>query len=491
MSKEHINVCVVGHVDAGKSTTTGHLLFKLGGVDQRELDKLRKTAEDLGKKSFEFAYVMDTQKDERERGITIKSTAKEFFTEKYHYTIVDCPGHKDYLGNMISGSSTTEAALLMLPAAGFETAIAKGDENGKLEGQTRQHARLLNFTGIKQVIVCINKMDDPTINFSEARFNEIRDEALHMLVQAGYGVGKSEKERLESVKKTIPIIPISGLKGLNLIDNKCAEMSWYNGFSVERIDGTITTGHTVYDALNNYILLPKRDDKKPLRMPVSQIIPLPIGTVVTGRIEQGVLKPGDNVTFCPSMITGKAFSIEAHGRALESAHSGDNIGINIKGMEKGRLPKRGDIMFLTADKPAEVYEYTAQVVVQDHPGELKVGYCPNIMVRTAHAACRMTEIKWRLGKETNKVQVKEGELLNMIKQGDAAEVVFRPQKPLYLETYASCEGLGRIALMDSNKLVALGKVISVTYYTPEIKQRIELEAKAASDAKRLNSKKKK
>lgn len=490
MSKEHINISVVGHVDAGKSTTTGHLLFKLGNVDQRELDKLRKTAEDLGKKTFEFAYVMDTQKDERERGITIKSTAKEFFTSKYHYTIVDCPGHKDYLGNMISGSSTTEAALLMLPAAGFETAIAKGDDNGKLEGQTRQHARLLNFTGIKQLIVCINKMDDPNINFSESRFNEIRDEAIHMLVQAGYGTGKNETEREENVRKTIPIIPISGLKGLNLVDNKCAEMPWYTGFSVQSIDGTNATGHTVYDALDNYIKLPKRDNSKLLRMPVSQIIPLQLGTVITGRIEQGVIKPGDNVTFCPSMINGKAFSIEMHNKQLDSAHSGDNIGINIKGMEKGRLPKRGDVMFLASEKPYEVYEYTAQIIVQDHPGELKVGYCPNVMVRTAHAACRLTEIKWRMGKETKKVKVEGGDLCLMIKQGDAAEVVFRPQKPLYLEPYSTCEGLGRIALMDSNKLVALGKVISVTYLTPELKQKLDAEAKAQADAKRLSKKKK-
>jgi len=178
------------------STTTGHLLFKLGQIDQRELDKMTKLAQDMGKGSFNYAFFLDTKKAERERGITIDPTAKEFFTDKYHYTIVDCPGHKDFIKNMIVGSSTAEVAILMIPAelGGFEKAIAKGNRaNNEVEGQTRQHARLINLSGIKQVICCVNKMDDPSVNFSEARFNEIKDEAVRMLASAGYGGGKLEK----------------------------------------------------------------------------------------------------------------------------------------------------------------------------------------------------------------------------------------------------------------------------------------------------------
>ena len=437
---------------------------------------------------------MDTNKQERERGITINVTAKEFETDTYHYSLVDCPGHKDYIGNMITGSSTTEAAILMLPAAGFETAISKG-EDGKQEGQTRQHARLIFFSGIKQIIVCINKMDDPIIDFSKDRFNEIKDEAIHMLVQAGYGTDKkarTEKERIERVKQTIPIIPIAGLKGLNLVGQKATEMPWYKGFNVERIDGTTVSGETLYDALDKYVLPPKREDDKPLRVPIGQVLQLPIGVVVTGRIEQGILNKGDNVIFSPSGVTAKAFTIETHNKQMDSAHSGDNIGVNVKINEKGRFPKRGDVMCLAGEKLYEAYEFVASVAIQDHPGELKVGYTPNIMIRTAHAPCRMTEIKARLGKDTNKILVEGGDLCSMIKQGNTAKVVFRRQTPMYVEPFSKCEGLGRLAIMDGGRLVGLGKIEEVTYLTPEFKKKLDDEAKAAAEAKRaLNKNKKK
>jgi len=476
--KPHISVCVVGHVDAGKSTTTGHLLFKLGGYDQRTLDKLTKEAADNGKKGFEFAYVMDTEKAERERGVTIKSTSKEFFTPNYHYTIVDCPGHKDYIGNMISGSSTAEVAMLMFPASkgAFETAIAKGDEEGVHEGQTRQHARLLNISGIKQVICCVNKIDDVPAAEAAARFNEIKDEAARMLAQAGYGGGK-----VENVLKTTPFIPISGFLGHNLTE-KSDKLPWYKGYTVNKLDNTSMTGHTLLDALNDYAQLPKRDDSKPLRMPVQSVLKMKIGTIVCGRLEQGVLKPGQMVKFVPSGIIAQAFSLEMHQKSLETAHAGDNIGINLKKFDK--TPGRGEVMVLADENVFEVYEFTCQLKIEDHPGELKKGYSPQAMVRTAHAASSIQKINWRMGKDTGKTKSTSEEHCKMIKQGDFAEVVFKPQKPLYLTTYEECEGLGRVAFLDSGRLVSVAKITSVTYLTPELKKQLDAQAKAEADAKR-------
>lgn len=263
------------------------------------------------------------------------------------------------------------------------------------------------------------------------------------------------------------------------------------------MDGTSVFGHTVVDALDTYFQVPKREIEKPLRMPVTQVLQMPIGIIITGRLEQGTLKPGDNVVFLPSGIQGLAFSLEMHNKQLEAAYSGDNIGINVKKLEKNRLPKTGELMVLASEKNLyESYEFTAQIVVQDHPGDLKAsedgrgGWSPNVLVRTAHAPCKMVSINWRQGKETNKTKVEGGDLCKYVRQGDAAEVVFRPQKPLFVEPYTACEGLGRICIMDSNRLVALGKITKVTPLTPELKEKLAREARETADAKRANQKKK-
>jgi len=194
--KKHLGIVIVGHVDAGKSTTTGRLLFELGGMSERELDKLRKEAQELGKDSFLFAFFLDRSKEERARGVTIVCTTREFFTPSWHYTIIDAPGHRDFIKNMISGASQADVALLMVPAnkGGFETSIAKGNhKKGEIQGQTRQHARLCHLLGIEQLIVGVNKMDDTSVEFKQDRFEEIKSEVEKMLTKIGY---KTKKFRL-------------------------------------------------------------------------------------------------------------------------------------------------------------------------------------------------------------------------------------------------------------------------------------------------------
>jgi elongation factor 1-alpha len=471
--KTHLGIVIVGHVDAGKSTTTGRLLFELGGLGERELDKLKKEAQELGKESFLFAFFMDRSKDERARGVTIACTTKEFFTDSYHYTIIDAPGHRDFIKNMISGASQADVALLMVPAnkGGFETSIAKGNhKKGQVQGQTRQHARLCHLLGIEQLIVGINKMDDPSVNWSEERYNEIKGEVEKMLTKIGYKT------------KKIPFIPMSGFKGDNL--NKPSEnMKWWKGFSVKLKDGE-AKGVTLIDALEKVSKPPKRPVKKPFRMPVSGVYKIKgVGDVITGRIEQGVIKPGAKVKFYPQGIAGNIFSIEMHHKNVDSAQAGDNVGLNVKGLKREAMPKCGDVMCIddpAADPnpPKQAKEFTALVFVQDHPGQLKCstgqdkdgswkgGFTPSIHIRTAKAPCQMIKINWKMGKSTANAKVEDA---TFIEAGDQAECVFVPKMPLVVSPFKECKPLGRIAAMDSNSLIMLGKVNSVVYKTKDSK----------------------
>jgi len=464
--KKHLGIVIVGHVDAGKSTTTGRLLFELGGLPERELDKLRKEAQELGKESFLFAFFMDKSKDERARGVTIQCTTKEFFTNQYHYTIIDAPGHRDFIKNMISGASQADVALLMVPAnkGGFETSIAKGNhKKGEIQGQTRQHARLCHLLGIEQLVVGVNKMDDNSVMYSQERFDEIRGEVDKMLTKIGYKT------------KKIPFIPMSGFLGENLT-KKTEKMPWYKGWEVSDKKEKLT-GFTLIDALDRVVKAPKRPTNKAFRMPVSGVYKIKgVGDVITGRIEQGLLHPNDTVKFYPTNVSGKAFSIEMHHKTVGEAGPGDNVGVNVKALNKENMPHIGDVMCIEDLKndpnpPRAAEKFTALVFVQDHPGQLKPsqqdgkgvwkgGFTPSIHIRTAKAPCQMTEIKWKMGKATNNQKVENPPF---IEAGDQAEVVFTPKMPIVVTDFDTCKPLGRIAAMDSNSLIMLGKVTAVEY----------------------------
>merc|ERR1719437_394196 len=336
-------------------------------MDERTLEKLKKQAEAEGKGSFAFAYFMDKQKDERARGVTISCTTKEFFTDKYHYSVIDAPGHRDFIKNMISGAAQADVALLMVPAntGGFETSIAKGNrKKGEVQGQTRQHARLCHLLGIEQLIVGVNKMDEKSCNWSKDRFEEIKGEVEKMLTKIGYKT------------KKIPFIPMSGFLGVNLTDKGNAlrdeKMPWYKGWSVT-IKKNKIEGKTLYDALELVAKPPKRDMKKPFRMPVSGVYKIKgVGDVITGRIEQGAINPGVQVRFYPTGCSGKAFSIEMHHKNVEVANCGDNVGVNVKGLTKDNMPRCGDVMAiddlkLDPQPPRQAAAFTALVFVQDHP----------------------------------------------------------------------------------------------------------------------------
>merc|ERR1711963_883421 len=278
--KTHVNIVVIGHVDAGKSTTTGHLIYKCRGIDKRTIEKFEKEAAEMGKGSFKYAWVLDKLKAERERGITIDIALWKFETPKYHFTIIDAPGHRDFIKNMITGTSQADVALLVIASGQgeFEAGIAKN-------GQTREHALLAYTLGVKQLIVAVNKMDDKSVNYSKDRFEEIKKEVSGFIKKIGYNPAK------------VPFVPISGWVGDNMLE-KSTNMPWH-------------TGGTLLDALDN-IKPPSRPVDKPLRLPLQDVYKIGgIGTVPVGRVETGVLKPGMVVTFAPAQVTTEVKSVDA------------------------------------------------------------------------------------------------------------------------------------------------------------------------------------
>eukprot|EP00479_Gromia_sphaerica_P014307 TRINITY_DN842_c0_g1_i5.p1 TRINITY_DN842_c0_g1~~TRINITY_DN842_c0_g1_i5.p1 ORF type:complete len:280 (-),score=69.02 TRINITY_DN842_c0_g1_i5:51-890(-) len=268
--------------------------------------------------------------------------------------------------------------------------------------------------------------------------------------------------------KKIPVIPMSGFRGENLT-KKSDKMPWYKGFSVT-IKKKKVKGFTLIDALNDVVKPPKRDTKSPVRMPVSGVYKIKgVGDVITGRIEQGVLNPGQSVIFSPSGASGKVFTIEMHHKSVEKALTGDNVGLNLRGLNKDLMPRAGDVMCIDdGNAPTAVASFVSQVYVQDHPGKLRCGegdssgFTPSIHVRTAKAPCKMSKIRWKQGlKSTGGAKIEEG--VKYLEAGDTAEVEWVPQKPICVTPYKSCKGLARLAVMDSNNLVMLGKITEVTY----------------------------
>jgi len=457
--KEHLSVVICGHVDSGKSTTTGRLLFDLGGIDAREMEKLKALAEELGKGSFAFAFFMDRQKEERERGVTIACTTKEFFTDRWHYTIIDAPGHRDFIKNMISGAAQADVALLMVPADGnFTTAIQRGNhKQGLVQGQTRQHARLLNLLGVKQIIVGINKMDCDVAKYSEARYKEIRDEMENTMKKVGW--------KADFLKESVPFLPISGWMGDNLLE-KSTNMPWWNGADVKNAKGEKIHVDTLKDCLNDMIEPPPRDTSKALRLPISGIYKIKgVGDVLAGRVEQGVVKPGAEVVFLPTHTkgvpcTGKVFTVEMHHKSVPEANPGDNVGMNMKGLSSSNMPHSGDVMIEKSDSTLKhVKDFTAMLQTLEIPGELKRGYSPIGFVRTGRAACKLSEIDFKKGKETGG---KKAESPHSLKSNEMAQCKFEPLQPFMVDSFKNCEGLSRIAFLDGNTAVMLGKVVKVT-----------------------------
>ncbi|MEM4433342.1 MAG: translation elongation factor EF-1 subunit alpha [Thermosphaera sp.] len=424
--KPHLNLVIIGHVDHGKSTMTGHILYRLGYFDQKTIQMIEEESKKMGKESFKFAWLLDRMKEERERGVTISLSYMKFETKKYFFTIIDAPGHRDFVKNMITGASQADAAILVVSArkGEFEAGMSP-------EGQTREHAILAKTMGINQLIVAINKMDATEPPYSEKRYQEVKEVLGKFLKSLGFNIEK------------IPFIPISAWTGENLIE-RSPNTPWYNG-------------PTLVESLD-MLEVPSKPIDKPLRIPIQDVYAISgVGTVPVGRVETGVLKVGDKLIFNPPGVIGEVRSIETHYTKIEKAEPGDNIGFNVRGVERKDI-KRGDVAGHPTNPPLVADEFTARIFVIWHPTAITVGYTPVIHVHTASIACRITEIVAKLDPRTGKEVEKNPQF---IKQGDAAVVKFKPIKPLVIEKYSDFPALGRFAMRDMGKTIGIGQVLEV------------------------------
>jgi elongation factor 1-alpha len=429
--KPHLNLVIMGHVDHGKSTTMGHMLYLAGAIDDRTIKSFEEEAKKLGKETFKFAWVLDNLKEERERGLTIDLRFLKFETGKYYFTVIDAPGHRDFVKNMITGASQGDGAVLFVSAkrGEFEAGIGPG-------GQTREHAFLAYTLGINQMVVAVNKMDDASVNWSEERYNEIKNEISRMLKMVGFKVEK------------IPFVPTSGWTGDSLV-KPSEKMPWYKG-------------PTVLQALDTFELPPKPLGK-PLRLPIQDIYTITgVGTVPVGRVETGVLKEGDQIIILPPNIKAEVKSIEMHHTKIPKAEPGDNVGFNVRGISRTDV-RRGDVCGHPDNPPTVAKEFIGQIIVIYHPTAIAAGYTPVFHYHTGQVACRFTELLKKIDPRSGQVVEEKPTFL---KTGDSALVKIEPLQPIAVETYTEFPELGRFAVRDMGTTVAAGVVKEITKKGP-------------------------
>ena len=406
--KTHMNLAVIGHVDHGKSTLVGHLLLLSGAIAEQQLDE----GED------KFRFVMDKLGEERERGVTIDLAHEKFETQKYEYTVVDCPGHRDFVKNMITGASQADAAVLVVAA------------NDGIMPQTKEHIFLSRTLGINQLIVGINKMD--LVDYSEDKYNELKEELGNLIKTIGFN------------PKEVPFIPLSAFEGDNITE-KSSNTPWYKG-------------NTLLQELDEFDE-PEKPIDLPLRLPIQDVYSITgVGTVPVGRIETGVLNAAETVAFEPAGVTGEVKSLEMHHEVLPKAEPGDNVGFNVRGVGKNDI-KRGDVAGTTKNPPSVAKEFKAQIVVLQHPGVITVGYTPVFHAHTSQVACTFLSLDVKLDPATG--QPKE-ENPDFLKTGDAALVTIKPTKPMVIEKIKEIPHMGRFAIRDMGQTVAAGMCIDIT-----------------------------
>jgi elongation factor 1-alpha len=415
--KRHQNLAIIGHVDHGKSTLVGRLLYETGSVPEHVIEQHREEAEEKGKGGFEFAYVMDNLAEERERGVTIDIAHQEFDTEEYNFTIVDCPGHRDFVKNMITGASQADNAVLVVAA-----------DDG-VQPQTQEHVFLARTLGIGEMIVGVNKMD--LVDYGEGRYREVVDEVTQLLKQVQFNPDNAK------------FIPLSAFEGDNV-----AEVSentpWYDG-------------EILLDALNA-LPEPEPPTDTSLRLPIQDVYTISgIGTVPVGRVETGMLNTGDDVVFQPSDVGGEVKTIEMHHEEVPQAGPGDNVGFNVRGIGQDDI-RRGDVCGPASDQPTVAETFQAQIVVMQHPSVITAGYTPVFHAHTAQVACTVESIDKKIDASSGEVT---DENPDFIQNGDAAVVTVRPQKPLSIEPSSEIPELGSFAIRDMGQTIAAGKVLSV------------------------------
>jgi len=422
--KKHLNLVIIGHIDHGKSTLMGAMLIKSGAVSEREARELEKLAKEFDRESWSYAYVFDRLKEERQRGITIDLAFRKFETNTKYFTIIDAPGHADFVKNMITGASQADAAILVVSGKKGEMEVGIA-----ANGQTREHAYLAQTLGVKQLVVAVNKAD--VYDYSEERYNEVKNATSDLLKSIGFPV------------KKIPFVPVSGIKAENLIE-KTDKLSWYDG-------------PTLLEAIDNFEI-PAKPTNKPLRVPIQDAYNIKgTGVVPVGRVETGVLKKNDKIIIMPTGFKGEIRSIEMHHEEIPQAEPGDNIGFSIRGITMADVG-RGDVMGHPNNVPTVITpkgNWTGQIIVIWHPTAIAQGYTPVIHAHTAQVAAKFSELIKKLDQKTGAVIEDNPKFL---KRNEAAIVKFQPLKKLCIEKYEEFPELGRFAVRDMGRTACVGIV---------------------------------
>ncbi|MBN2453977.1 translation elongation factor EF-1 subunit alpha [Candidatus Woesearchaeota archaeon] len=421
--KTHINLVFIGHVDHGKSTAVGRMLYDSKNIDEQTMRKLQEKAKQLGKPGFEFAFIMDNLKEEQERGVTIDLAHKKFETDKYYFTIIDAPGHRDFIKNMITGASQADAGVLVVSA----------NMSDGVQAQTKEHVFLARTLGVSQLIIGINKMD--LAKYDQKRFEEVKKQVSDLLKSVQYN------------PDDVQFVAMAAFPGDNVV-KKSDKMAWY-------------TGPTLLEAINN-LKEPEKPTDLPLRLPIQDVYNITgIGVVPVGRVETGVMKIGDKVIFVPARegkgVTGEVKSIEMHHEQMQQALPGDNIGFNVRGIGKKDIA-RGDVLGKVDNPPTVATEFTARMIVLNHPTVVTVGYTPVFHIHTAQVACKVIAIEKKLNPATGETLQENPDF---IKNGDAAIVKIKPITPLVIEKYSEIPHMARFAIRDSGSTVAAGQCIDL------------------------------
>lgn len=424
--KRHLNVVFIGHVDAGKSTIGGQILYLSGQVDERTIQKYEKEAKDKSRESWYMAYIMDTNEEERVKGKTVEVGRAHFETETTRFTILDAPGHKSYVPNMIMGASQADIGVLVISArkGEFETGYERG-------GQTREHVQLAKTLGVTKLLVVVNKMDDPTVNWSKERYDEIESKMVPFLKSSGY-----------NVKKDIQFLPISGLCGTNMqtrVDKKVCP--WWSG-------------QCLFEALD-VIEVPLRDPSGPFRMPIIDKFK-DMGTVVMGKVESGSIREGNNMLIMPNKVQVKVIAIFIDEDRVRRAGPGENLRVRVSGIEEEDISS--GFVLSSIEKPIPVVsEFIAQLQILEllDNAIFTAGYKAVLHIHSVVEECEIIELMQQIDPKTRKPMKKK---ILFVKNGAAVICRIQVTNMICIEKFSDFQQLGRFTLRTEGKTVAIGKV---------------------------------
>lgn len=423
--KSHLNIVFIGHVDAGKSTMGGHILYLTGMVDKRTLEKFEREAKEMNRESWYLSWALDTDDKERAKGKTVDVGRAYFETDKRRFTILDAPGHKNYVPNMISGASQADVGVLVISArkGEFETGFEKG-------GQTREHAILAKTAGVKRLIVVVNKMDDPTVKWDQGRYDEIIGKLSPFLKQCGW-----------NPKTETDFMPVSGFSGANLKDPVTKDVcSWYSGPSLLQL----------LDSIEGI----DRKNDGPFLMPVNEKYK-DLGTIVAGKIESGRVRKGKQLLMMPTRKPCEVLAIfSEQDDELDGAQCGDNVRLKVKNIEEEDISP-GFVLSDPREPIKAVTAFEAQLMIMDHKNIICPGYNAVLHIHNLAAEVTIGALLHLIDKKTNRRSKKPP---MFVKKGQVATARLEANQYLCLETYADYPQLGRFTLRDEGKTIAMGKV---------------------------------